>query len=188
MNSYRLHPSEYFMKNKKVHKKVECSIPFPPPLKLSFKTCRHKCENPTSHECCFCSRKPKCTWCQFKTWESLGEVTWLSFHGTSAEGANAILKEGFKQSPRGMFGPGVYVSADPAKAARFKKGPNGVVLVCLVKPGWTKKITAGSKTLQTTWNNQGYNSAYAPKGSLTSLEETCIFNPARVYAIAKTRY
>ena len=38
----------------------------------------------------------------------------LLFHGTNIDGVVGILDEGFKQSTRGNFGPGVYLSASPS--------------------------------------------------------------------------
>jgi len=183
----RLHHVEYFMKTNTIKAKVPItSFSFPPALKLHKKSCYHKCEHSSDARCCSCAnpkRKPKCRYCQFKTFESLGGKTWLSFHGTSKQSAQAILSGGFIPSGNGSFGPGVYVSANPSTSTAYVKGNDGVILACLVKPGKIKRITSKSAGSQTTWHQEGCNSSYAGS-DYAGMEEVCIFNPGRVYAWA----
>ena len=43
----------------------------------------------------------------------------LLFHGTSVNGVRGILKEGFRPSTGGSFGPGVYLTASPSTAYSY---------------------------------------------------------------------
>jgi len=156
---------------------------FTKPPQLDKKSCNHDCEPSSSQHCCNCSNPPqnksKCRYCQFKTFESFDGKTRLAFHGTSLQSAKSILREGFLPSVSGMYGSGVYVAPHPSKAAQFKKGGDGVILVCLVKPGKIKKTTSQGEGSQHNWQQEGYHSGHE---SWNDLQALCVFNPGRVFA------
>ena len=45
----------------------------------------------------------------------------MLFHGTSATNAVGIIRNGFRPSTSGSFGPGVYLTASPTVAARYSE-------------------------------------------------------------------
>jgi len=112
-------------------------------------------------------------------WHRRQGKTMTMYHGTSQSNAQSIVANGFRPSTGGMLGPGVYVSADPAKAKRY----GNTLITVEVKTGRTKKITSQSDPMRTTWNSHGYDSAWVPAncGMVTSgRTETCVFNPDRI--------
>ena len=112
-------------------------------------------------------------------WHRRQGKTMTMYHGTSQSNAQSIVANGFRPSTGGMLGAGVYVSTDPAKAKRY----GDTLITVEVKTGRTKKITSQSDPMSTTWNSNGYNSAWVPEncGMVPSgRTETCVFNPNRV--------
>ncbi|MEE6484783.1 hypothetical protein FKM82_014027 [Ascaphus truei] len=121
---------------------------------------------------------------------------YVMFHGTTVEFAEKIIKNGFKQSTRGplMLGPGVYVSRDKNKAARYPLDDNDksdqVILKLIVNVGKVKKIDYQGHPLQKTWHEEGYDTAWVPEfcGMVKSgLEENCIWDPRRIKVVAITK-
>lgn len=110
------------------------------------------------------------------------------FHGTSVANARLIIANGFRQSSGGMLGPGVYVSRDKTKAARYPLRNNAsdrVVLELRVRLGRVKRIDKDNHPMQYTWNTQGYDTAWVPPNCgmvavPSGLEEDCVFDPKRV--------
>ncbi|KPP63162.1 hypothetical protein Z043_118595 [Scleropages formosus] len=115
-------------------------------------------------------------------------TVYTMYHGTSVQGARSIVRHGFRQSPDGMLGPGVYVSRDQKKAQRYplKAFPSDrVVLKLNVDTGRVKRIDKDNHPLQKTWHNQGYDTAWVPpkcgmKAVPSGLEEDCVWDPNRV--------
>ena len=112
--------------------------------------------------------------------------TYVMYHGTTQEVANAILKNGFQPSTKGMLGPGVYLSRDLQKASRYPiklHEHKRVVLRVKVNVGQVKKIDNQHHPDRTTWHDCGYDTAWVPPhcGMVPSgLEEDCVWDPARI--------
>ncbi|KAL2095105.1 hypothetical protein ACEWY4_009824 [Coilia grayii] len=110
------------------------------------------------------------------------------YHGTTVKSAQDIIQNGFRQSPDGLLGAGVYVSRDQKKAERYPlKSPvsDRVVLKLQVDCGKVKRIDTDNHPMQKTWNMQGYDTAWVPpncgmKSVSSGLEEDCIWDPQRV--------
>lgn len=117
------------------------------------------------------------------------------YHGTTVASARLIIANGFRQSERGMLGKGVYVSRDPTKAQRYPLNhpdTDRVVLELRVRVGRVKRIDRDNHQLQTSWSQQGYDTAWVPpncgmRAVPSGLEEDCVFDPKniRVVAVAK---
>ncbi|XP_037536603.1 uncharacterized protein LOC119413617 [Nematolebias whitei] len=112
------------------------------------------------------------------------------YHGTSVANARLIVANGFKQSPKGMLGNGVYVSRDRKKAERYplNSPSDRVVLELHVRVGRVKRIDIDNHPMQYTWNSQGYDTAWVPpncgmKAVPSGLEEDCVFDPKRVKVV-----
>eukprot|EP00927_Polykrikos_kofoidii_P055243 TRINITY_DN49524_c0_g1_i1.p1 TRINITY_DN49524_c0_g1~~TRINITY_DN49524_c0_g1_i1.p1 ORF type:complete len:624 (+),score=74.43 TRINITY_DN49524_c0_g1_i1:168-2039(+) len=108
----------------------------------------------------------------------------VMFHGTSREAAAKIMTEGFRASPNGMLGSGVYLSRDIDKASRY--GP--AILKVSADLGRVKCIDHQSHALQKTWSDHGYDSAWCPPncGMVPSgLEEDCVRDASRVKVISR---
>ncbi|KAM9360645.1 uncharacterized protein ABDE67_001257 [Symphorus nematophorus] len=113
------------------------------------------------------------------------------YHGTSVANARLIITNGFKQSPAGMLGPGVYVSRDKKKAERYplaNSPSDRVALELRVRVGRVKRIDMDNHPMQYTWHSQGYNTAWVPpncgmKAVPSGLEEDCVFDPKRVEVV-----
>lgn len=110
------------------------------------------------------------------------------YHGTKVQAARHIIQNGFRQSPDGMLGPGVYVSRNQKKAERYPLNStfnDRVVLKLSVDCGKVKKIDTDNHPLQKTWHSQGYDTAWVPpncgmKAVPSGLEEDCVWDPKRV--------
>lgn len=110
------------------------------------------------------------------------------YHGTGIASARLIIANGFRQSSKGMLGPGVYVSRSQKKAAHYplqSQLSDRVVLELRVHVGHVKRIDKDNHPLQYTWNKNGYHTAWVPpkcglKGVPSGLEEDCVFDPKRV--------
>ncbi|KAA0720072.1 hypothetical protein E1301_Tti008301 [Triplophysa tibetana] len=117
------------------------------------------------------------------------------YHGTTRDAAEKIKASGFKQSTKGMLGPGVYVSRDLEKASRYPLDKNlpvdqRVVLRVLVDVGKVKKIDSQTHKLRTTWHDHGYDTAWCPPNCNmvpSGLEEDCVWDPKRITIIDEIR-
>uniref|UniRef100_A0A8C7EZZ0 Grass carp reovirus (GCRV)-induced gene 2p n=1 Tax=Oncorhynchus kisutch TaxID=8019 RepID=A0A8C7EZZ0_ONCKI len=114
--------------------------------------------------------------------------SYTMYHGTNVQTARLIITNGFRQSPDGMLGPGVYVSRNQQKAERYPlKSPssNRVVLQLRVNAGRVKRIDKDNHPMQKSWNAAGYDTAWVPpncgmQSVPSGLEEDCVFDPQRV--------
>ena len=116
-------------------------------------------------------------------WHGCTGKTMKMYHGTTPANAKSIMKTGFNPSSSGMLGEGVYVSSDIEKAKRY----GSAILTVEVKLGRTKKIDSQSHPMRTSWNTQGYDSAWVPPncGMVHSgLTETCVFDRNRIRVIS----
>lgn len=117
------------------------------------------------------------------------------YHGTTVANARLIIAHGFRQSEQGILGKGVYVSRDLTKAQRYpisRPKTDRVVLELHVRVGRVKRIDRDNHQLQTSWSQQGYDTAWVPpncgmRAMPSGLEEDCVFDPKniKVVAIAK---
>ncbi|TNN42823.1 hypothetical protein EYF80_046992 [Liparis tanakae] len=117
------------------------------------------------------------------------------YHGTSVANARLIIASGFRQSPGGMLGKGVYVTRDKKKAERYplkNASSDRVVLELRVHVGRVKRIDKDNHPMQYTWSAQGYDTAWVPPkcgmaAVPSGLEEDCVFDPknVKVVGIAK---
>ncbi|KAI4900501.1 hypothetical protein NFI96_003629 [Prochilodus magdalenae] len=136
---------------------------------------------------------------KFSGWETFCEKTkhlkpgqapkkshgYTMYHGTHKSNAPAIISSGFRPSAGGTLGPGVYCSRDINKAMGYPGlcGPNDrVVLKLRVRVGKVKKIDAQSMNLRTTWNQQGYDTAWLPP-TMGRFEEDCVWDPKRLTVV-----
>ena len=108
------------------------------------------------------------------------------YHATNLEAALKIQAEGFRVDLSGSnagarLGPGVYCTVTLQKAMQYCKGPHGgIVFELQVDLGKCKKLERNDP-LMTTWQQNGYDSAWAPAASGGSgLEENCIKDPGRI--------
>ncbi|XP_037647485.1 grass carp reovirus (GCRV)-induced gene 2e [Sebastes umbrosus] len=111
---------------------------------------------------------------------------YVMYHGTTKESANLILAKGFRQSPGGMLGRGVYLSRDLKKASRYPIGhPESDKVVIKVKVNVGKVIAINHQyhPYRETWHDYGYDTAWVPPncGMVKSgLEEDCVWDPERI--------
>uniref|UniRef100_A0A8C5MVN8 PARP catalytic domain-containing protein n=1 Tax=Leptobrachium leishanense TaxID=445787 RepID=A0A8C5MVN8_9ANUR len=113
---------------------------------------------------------------------------YVMYHGTTLAAAEQIIKNGFRQSPDGMLGRGVYVSRDEDKAARYPLGDKSdqVILKLHVNVGKVKKIDRQRHPMQKTWHDKGFDTAWVPHccGMVDSgLEEDCVWDPDRIKVV-----
>ena len=108
------------------------------------------------------------------------------YHGTNVEAALLIQAGGFRADLSGTnagarLGPGVYCTTTLQKAMQYCKGPHGgIVFELQVDLGKCKRLERNDP-LMTTWQENGYDSAWAPAASRGSgLEENCIKDPGRI--------
>uniref|UniRef100_A0A3B3DI11 PARP catalytic domain-containing protein n=1 Tax=Oryzias melastigma TaxID=30732 RepID=A0A3B3DI11_ORYME len=113
--------------------------------------------------------------------------TYVMYHGTTWENAESIWENGFRQSSKGMLGPGVYLSRDLEKARRYpielEDDEDRVIIKVKVNVGRVIAIRYQNHPLQKTWSSQGYDSAWVPPncGMVKSgLEENCVWDPRRI--------
>uniref|UniRef100_A0A8D3CNR3 PARP catalytic domain-containing protein n=1 Tax=Scophthalmus maximus TaxID=52904 RepID=A0A8D3CNR3_SCOMX len=113
------------------------------------------------------------------------------YHGTSVASARLIVASGFKQSPHGLLGKGVYVSRSRRKASSYPRQSSQsdrVVLEVRVRVGRVKRINTDNHPMQYTWSTKGFDTAWVPPHcGLTAvpsgLEEDCVFDPKRVQVV-----
>ena len=107
------------------------------------------------------------------------------YHGTDEASAIRIKQagaNGLRPSSDGMLGAGVYCSRELQKAQAYAKGNGGgVVFELRVRPGRVKAIRSIPHSLQKTWHQAGYDTAWVPPGvNPSGLEEDCGWDPQRV--------
>jgi hypothetical protein len=114
----------------------------------------------------------------------------IFFHATSEENALRIQKEGFKipSGPGGCLGRGVYCTTAWEKAADYLKGPfGGVVLVLRIRNLGKCKELVRNDPMMTTWQDNGYDSAWAPFSAVNpndqGKQENCVKDPKRIQVI-----
>ena len=114
---------------------------------------------------------------------------YVMFHGTSIDNACSIILHGFKQSPDGMLGRGVYLSRDINKAAKYPIGlpaNQKVIFKVVAKVGKVIRIDRQGHPYQKTWHEIGYDTAWVPPncGMVRSgQEEDCVWDPRRIRII-----
>uniref|UniRef100_A0A1A7XP22 PARP catalytic domain-containing protein n=2 Tax=Iconisemion striatum TaxID=60296 RepID=A0A1A7XP22_9TELE len=115
--------------------------------------------------------------------------TYVMYHGTTQACAQSIVASGFRRSPDGMLGPGVYLSRDLQKASRYPINHpewDRVVIKVMVNVGRVIVINRQHHPFQKTWSYQGYDTAWVPPncGMVKSgLEENCVWDPRRIQII-----
>ncbi|CAL8305205.1 unnamed protein product [Merluccius merluccius] len=119
--------------------------------------------------------------------------TYLMYHGTSQANAHAIRSDGFRQSQKGMLGPGVYLSRDLNKASRYPlelAESERVVLRVKVNVGNVIAINYKNHPRQYTWHDaqQGpvFDTAWCPPNcgmTKSGLEEDCVWDPQRIEVV-----
>ena len=87
------------------------------------------------------------------------------------------MNGGFRPSTGGALGPGLYCSRDINKARAYAR-PS--LIQFEIDMGAVKKIDRQGHPLQKTWQNHGYDAAYAPPGAVGMRQENCIKDPSRV--------
>lgn len=109
------------------------------------------------------------------------------YHGTSVEAALSIQANGFDPERSGsnagaLLGKGVYCTTTLQKALHYagRNPAQGIIFELEIDLGRCKKLERGDP-MMTTWQNNGYDSAWAPGGANTSgLEENCVKDPGRI--------
>ncbi|CAL8305129.1 unnamed protein product [Merluccius merluccius] len=119
--------------------------------------------------------------------------TYVMYHGTTQANAHAIMSNGFRQSQRGMLGPGVYLSRNLNKASRYPLNlPDSerVVLRVMVNVGNVIAINYQNHPRQYTWHDaqQGpvFDTAWCPPNcgmTKSGLEEDCVWDPQRIRVV-----
>jgi len=112
------------------------------------------------------------------------------YHATTEENALRIQEHGFKipPGPGGLLGRGVYCTTTWAKAMDYLKGPcGGVVLVLRIEDLGKCKILEIGDPMMTTWQDAGYDSAWAPFSAVNphdkGKQENCVKDPKRIKVI-----
>ncbi|TWW70388.1 hypothetical protein D4764_18G0011940, partial [Takifugu flavidus] len=109
--------------------------------------------------------------------------TYIMYHGTTRQKARCIQARGFRQSPDGMLGRGVYLSRDLAKVRRYPidhPENDKAVIKVRVNVGKVIAINYQDHPLRKTWHDHGYDTAWVPPrcGMVRSgLEEDCVWDP-----------
>ena len=110
---------------------------------------------------------------------------YVAYHGTAASNVESILANGLRESEKGMFGKGVYVSRDIRKTFWYTedkkdgKGP-GACFKLLVYTGKTKTMTEVDNL--GSWRSE-FDSAYLPPNNdvvKSKREETCLRSAKQV--------
>jgi len=160
----------------------------------------HYCEKVTLYEeCCYCGRgldkheiethEKECRMSPARCGRHLEGSGFEMFHGTSADNAASIERNGFKPSGGGMLGPGVYCSRDLRKARRY----GGVVLRLCVHLGRVITIDRQGHPLQRIWQTQvggSFDAAWVPPNSgvvPSGLEENCVRSPDQIVILGRVK-
>ncbi|XP_054463250.1 uncharacterized protein LOC129098288 [Anoplopoma fimbria] len=122
--------------------------------------------------------------------EPINNRRYSMYHGTTKETAKLILKNGFRRSPDGMLGCGVYLSRDVKKASRYPIDHDDcdkAVIKVVVNVGKVIAINYQGHPRQKTWHDPRYgpvfDTAWVPPncGMVKSgLEEDCVWDPDRI--------
>ncbi|XP_033999495.1 uncharacterized protein LOC117493174 [Trematomus bernacchii] len=111
---------------------------------------------------------------------------YIMYHGTTRAIAQSIQATGFRPSPDGMLGRGIYLSRDLLKASRYPidhPEHDRAVIKVLVNVGKVIAIRKKDHPRQKTWHDLGFNTAWVPPncGMVKSgLEEDCVWDPSRI--------
>ena len=109
------------------------------------------------------------------------------YHGTSIEAALKIQAYGFDVALSGsnagaLLGPGVYCTTTLKKAMDYAEGKEagGIIFELQADLGRCKTLAAGDAMMKT-WQQHGYDSAWAPQGANhINLAENCIKDPGKI--------
>ena len=108
----------------------------------------------------------------------------ILYHGTSAETAELIKRDGFKPSTSGCLGPGVYVArADKASAFASDSGRHGGASGAVLKlriTFWNAKYVRSDDVA---WQSQGFDACRADRTSRSGKPEWCLKDPRQVEVI-----
>ena len=119
----------------------------------------------------------------------LSDQQYVMFHGTSKENAFSIIQSGFRQSPDGMLGRGVYLSGDKNKAAKYPLGlpaNEKVIFKVIANVGKVIRIDRQGHPCQKTWHDRGVDTAWVPPDCgmvLSGQEEDCVWDVNRIHII-----
>jgi len=149
------------------------------------------------NECCYCGREldpqhmdrhqQQCQMSPLRCGRRLDGPCFEMFHGTSAQNAVAIERDGFRPSISGMLGPGVYCSRELRKARRY--GP--VVLQLEVRLGRVISIDRKDHPLRLLWQTHiggHFDCAWVPPNSgvvPSGLEENCVRSPSQIKVVGR---
>ncbi|KAI4821591.1 hypothetical protein KUCAC02_007189 [Chaenocephalus aceratus] len=98
----------------------------------------------------------------------------------------ALSAPGFRPSPDGMLGRGVYLSRALLKASRYPIGHpehDKVVIKVVVNVGRVIAINHQYHPQRKTWHDHGFDTAWVPPNSgmvKSGLEEDCVWDPSRI--------
>jgi hypothetical protein len=113
-----------------------------------------------------------------------GERYRTFYHGTSLEAAMNIQKVGFDVQRSGSnagaaLGQGLYVSTTLEKALNYAKPMpcQGAIFELRVQLGRCYKVTDKADRNKQNWQQMGFDSAWAPDGTIGVREENCIKDP-----------
>ena len=109
------------------------------------------------------------------------------YHGTSIEAALSIQKDGFDPGRSGsnagaLLGKGVYCTTTLAKALHYAntRPARGIIFELEIDLGRCKTLKPGDPMIKT-WQQNGYDSAWAPGGvNHSGLEENCVWDQRRI--------
>ena len=111
------------------------------------------------------------------------------YHATSEENALRIQERGFviPDGPGGLLGRGVYCTSTLKKAMDYLKGPHGgVILQLKIDLGNCKQLVENDPMMKT-WQNHGYDSAWAPFSAVNpgdkGKEENCVKDPKKITVV-----
>eukprot|EP00041_Stephanoeca_diplocostata_P009909 m.156654 g.156654 ORF g.156654 m.156654 type:complete len:380 (-) comp17946_c0_seq1:812-1951(-) len=121
------------------------------------------------------------------------------YHGTSTSAWEGIKRDGFKRAgckENSQLGRGVYLSYNINKTNRYRHSSlcrrnnlfnsyncacdGGVVIQCTVDIGKQYTLDDKSNPMRKTWQDHGYDSAYAAAGVIGKRPEFCISDPRRI--------
>jgi hypothetical protein len=108
----------------------------------------------------------------------------LLYHGTSIDATLSIQKDGFDPERSGsnagaLLGKGVYCTKTLEKALQYAKAKPGIIFELEIDLGNCKTLKTGDPMMMT-WQQHGFDSAWAPGGANHSgLEENCVRGPRR---------
>ena len=112
------------------------------------------------------------------------------YHATTLESALQIQEAGFRvptgpseQKAGALLGSGVYCTVTLQKAMKYCDGPHGGIIFELAVDLGKCKTLGENDPMMTTWQQHGYDSAWAPTGAGgrgAGLEENCIKDPKRI--------